>query len=475
MERCVICQQDILDKSKASALRTKGCDGLIRASQERGTSIDVRVGDYVHQECRKQYTNVNVIKKDLKEQGPDPNQPRNTQRLRSGVQQFSFANNCLFCGKEAKFEDKKRGIDVFPVRTIDFEEKILEVCSTRKVAWAEKVEERIRSCSDLHAADAIYHQQCNVNFRTRRDIPRTYQSEEQSTSKKMKGRPLDARKEEAFLNVASYLSENDDEQITVADLVLKMKEYMGEESYSAKHMKKRILEHFRDEITITNINGRSDVVTFRTTAALILHQFHSLPKINDPEADKAHIIKAAAKLIKNDIKLRETSKSHYPPIDDISSVDNNLDFVPCSLQILLKNIFVEEKPNRKVASIGQAIMQAARPKVLMAPLQLGLGVQMHHHFGSKFLVESLHAHGFCVSYSEVKRFESSAAALQQNDVFGLASGCFTQFVADNVDHNTRTLDGTSTFHGMGMIAVATPKISGHKVIPRVKITSLLDL
>ena len=40
----------------------------------------------------------------------------------------------------------------------------------------------------------------------------------------------------------------------------------------------------------------------------------------------------------------------------------------------------------KIASIGQAIMQAARPQVLLAPLQFGLGVQMHHHFRSCFLI-----------------------------------------------------------------------------------------
>ena len=40
----------------------------------------------------------------------------------------------------------------------------------------------------------------------------------------------------------------------------------------------------------------------------------------------------------------------------------------------------------KIAAIGQAIMQAARPRVLLAPLQFGLGVQMHHHFASRFLM-----------------------------------------------------------------------------------------
>ena len=44
----------------------------------------------------------------------------------------------------------------------------------------------------------------------------------------------------------------------------------------------------------------------------------------------------------------------------------------------------------KRASIGQAIMQAARPRVLLAPLQIGLGLQLHHHFASRLLIESLH-------------------------------------------------------------------------------------
>jgi len=30
---------------------------------------------------------------------------------------------------------------------------------------------------------------------------------------------------------------------------------------------------------------------------------------------------------------------------------------------------------------------------------------------------------------------------------------FTQWVADNIDHNVATLDGLGTFHGMGIIAV----------------------
>ena len=60
-------------------------------------------------------------------------------------------------------------------------------------------------------------------------------------------------------------------------------------------------------------------------------------------------------------------------------------------------------------------------------------------------------------------------------------GAFAQWVADNVDHNVASLDGTGSLHGMGIIAVSTPKdnvplIANSRVIsrqPRVKVTELV--
>ena len=42
-------------------------------------------------------------------------------------------------------------------------------------------------------------------------------------------------------------------------------------------------------------------------------------------------------------------------------------------------------------------------------------------------------------------------------------GTFTQWVADNVDHNVATLSGEGTFHGMGIIAISTSKDKIHLV------------
>ena len=116
-------------------------------------------------------------------------------------------------------------------------------------------------------------------------------------------------------------------------------------------------------------------------------------------------------------------------------MDENCAFLLETLYLFLRTIFNEKSAERKIDSIGQAIIQAARPRVLIAPLQTGLAVQMHHHYGSKFLIDSLNSHGFCSSYTEVKKFEMSAAQTKGTDIPGLTPGHFVQYEADNVDHN----------------------------------------
>jgi hypothetical protein len=56
--------------------------------------------------------------------------------------------------------DKKRKNDVYPVRTSDFQTKIEDICKMRDDEWALDVRGRLKFVQDLHAADALYHQQC---------------------------------------------------------------------------------------------------------------------------------------------------------------------------------------------------------------------------------------------------------------------------------------------------------------------------
>ena len=78
----------------------------------------------------------------------------------------------------------------------------------------------------------------------------------------------------------------------------------------------------------------------------------------------------------------------------------------------------------------------------------------------------MYKHGFCSSYTDVQNFERSAAVTQGLDVPDVKPGTCLQFVADNVDHNIRTLDGLNTFHGMGIIACTTPCNEHTRIIPK---------
>ena len=110
-------------------------------------------------------------------------------------------------------------------------------------------------------------------------------------------------------------------------------------------------------------------------------------------------------------------------------------------------------------------MQCARPSTILAPLQVGLGVQMHRQYGSRRIIDTLNSLGFSVSYSEVKRFEQCASVHQGTNIEGYTADMFLQFIADNVDHNLRFLVGLNTFHGMGIIATATPGQCSTTVVP----------
>ena len=106
-----------------------------------------------------------------------------------------------------------------------------------------------------------------------------------------------------------------------------------------------------------------------------------------------------------------------------------------------------------------------RPRSVITPALFGLGVELDHVFGSKWLINELSQLGFSVAYNEVNRYKQSV--IQSESLEKLLTeypqGTFTQWVADNVDHNVATLSGEGTFHGMGIIAVSTSKDKTHLV------------
>jgi hypothetical protein len=143
--------------------------------------------------------------------------------------------------------------------------------------------------------------------------------------------------------------------------------------------------------------------------------------------------------------------------------------MPESLTKFLRVLFGSQK-DQKLAAIGHAIIQACSPRKCMSPLQLALALQVHHTFRSRFLIDTLHALGFCSPYSEVLNFERNAAFSMLPELHQICENAEGQILmaADNVDHNLRTIDGHNTFHGMGMILGLTGDKFCCRKIPRMK-------
>ena len=291
---CVICRENINDGQEKVTLTQKGYDGIHGASVSRGETLNVAPGQFVHKDCRRTYCNKNVIARDTRKKESTTDTINTPRSLRSHAEKFDFQEHCLFCGHSTKVYGQKRGYDVWPVRTHNVHREILGICEIRGDEWAHTVRGRMEYVAhDLHAADAMYHQTCNVNFRTGKHIPKAF-NQQCSNSKQRRGRPTDDLLQKTFLDIVSYLEENDNEQITISDLVNKMHELSGD-IYSVTYMKKKLEEHFRESIIITEINGKQNVVTLRNTASSILHDFYKRQKTDDSQTEKLELLKVREK------------------------------------------------------------------------------------------------------------------------------------------------------------------------------------
>ena len=67
------------------------------------------------------------------------------------------------------------------------------------------------------------------------------------------------------------MRENDNKQVTIGDLILIMQQHLKDstsEAFTSKWMKAQVMEQFKDEIVFTEINGKQNVLTFRSKAKI---------------------------------------------------------------------------------------------------------------------------------------------------------------------------------------------------------------
>jgi len=120
----------------------------------------------------------------------------------------------------------------------------------------------------------------------------------------------------------------------------------------------------------------------------------------------------------------------------------------------------------KKASLSQCIIQAARPRSVIAPIPFGVGISVDKTTGCRQLIKQLATLGFSITPDEVDQFKQSAIVQTDNEennaeprIEVFANAC-KQWIADNVDHNVATLSGEGTFHGMGIICIGNDSVGG---------------
>ena len=223
----------------------------------------------------------------------------------------------------------------------------------------------------------------------------------------------------------------------------------------------------KERVLFTSLEGRSNLIIFKQTAHKILQDFHDARE-KSPDEEELHIIRSAAKLIKDEILSFHDSKDMYGSPEEIANSAKQLAYLTNGLRNFL-SILLGDK-YIVTAAVGQAIMQNMRPRAVLAPLQVALGVQVHHVTGSKLIVEQLNRLGFSASYHEIQLFEKSAAVNKGGELpLEFNNDTHTLHLhADNVDDTIATLDGLGQLHSMGMMASVCPGIQANKKrrIPR---------
>ena len=177
------------------------------------------------------------------------------------------------------------------------------------------------------------------------------------------------------------------------------------------------------------------------------------------EDESERIITLPAKLILADIRSTDFDCSCYPLNETIENGEKGKEWLPKLLRVFVEKLI--KNPLRQV-SVGQCIVNVTRTKSSLPPIPFGLGVEMNNVFGSKWLINELNSLDFSVSSDEVLRNKQSVTEHEEtSDILRTYfPGSFTQWMADNADHNGMTIVGKGVMHAMGSCCATTSSENG---------------
>ncbi|KAG1661213.1 Transient receptor potential cation channel subfamily A member 1 [Nymphon striatum] len=398
----------------------------------------------VHKSCRRDFTDKKRIFTTNEVTANDDPRPK---LLRSSIGSFNFKSQCFLCGRSSTKDTKHPERNtIYVVTLLDFHRNLLEKCRRRDDNWSEEVFNRLNCCNDLVADEGRYHKTCLQRFMADKKSPDPDCGE--------RGRPRDEGMFHWFEMLCIWLEIDSDAELhSLKELHDKMSSFAGKESvYCTKRFKQKLQDRYGNKLYFADVDGKPNVACFQGMADFYLNEMWKEERRKDKEKDAERIVTTAAKVIMAEIRETKYDTSNYPKTLDIS--DASSDWIPKLLKTFLQVLI---RSDLKQNSVGQIIVQAAKPNSSVMPIPFGLAVELDHVFRSKWLLDELYQLGFSSTYTKVNRFKQSAMASEDATQASvtLPPGTFSQHVADNVDNNLCTLDGKNTLHGMGVIQVST--------------------
>ena len=200
------------------------------------------------------------------------------------------------------------------------------------------------------------------------------------------------------------------------------------EGYQSKKVKKLLIKEWPD-VSFIPQPGMSDLVCSKNIsvgevlrkASDLMKMLNELSKCEDEQRfgnlTENALLHEAASVLRRRISVSKTLEGEYHSSEEMSSLKLK-DWVDPVLYKFIcwvtdKNLFdngaevSDLKPNLPALNIACDIISQSTS--VISPEHLGLAVYLHHEFGSRKLVDSLHAMSYCISYTELRRFLTSAA------------------------------------------------------------------
>ena len=318
-EICLLCDEVIT--SDRSMLTKKGIDAIIKISADLKDGVDQKMLKLTppiaaHASCTTNYRKPSNIRKRKRiAMENDDDGEVNKYTCRSQVSAFNIKTDCVYCGLYMDTESisRQRLHQRDPMHKAETTELLASIISkslSRNDEWGKEVHIRVQNVGDLVAAEAQYHHQCQVRFHSGRCV-----------ENKPKGRPsgsVNDIKQQAFEKLCEHIDSSDVHQYSIIDLEELVGKFSdSEEHYSAKHLKRKLTEHYGDSLIVTCENGKDTIYTFLDEANRILRNNYKATG-RTPE----DIVDMAATLIEDQIRSIIYDDSHFPKFSDLINSGN---------------------------------------------------------------------------------------------------------------------------------------------------------